>query len=253
VNAVFKHPVRVLGRLCRVGGELALAALSYAARCAFRGKPSKPVARALWMQHCARRLLRAMGVESEVFGPIPARGLLVCNHLSYVVILVIGAIAPAVFVAKREVKHWPVFGWLASLAGTIFVDRERRTDAGRLAEEIQAVIDSGVLVILFPEGTSSDGRTVLPFKSSLLEPAARQKHPITAGLIGYELEDGDVGEEVCYWKDMTLLPHMLNLMGKRGIRASLRLGQLSGGSTDRKELARQLHKKVMGLRETVAG
>ena len=139
------------------------------------------------------------------------------------------------------------------MAGTIFVDREKRGDAGRLADEIQAAIDGGALVILFPEGTSSDGSTVLPFKSSLLEPATRQKHPITAGLIGYELEDGDVTEEICYWKDMTLVPHLINLLGKRGIRASLRLGQLSGGSTDRKELARQLHKQVMELRETVAG
>jgi hypothetical protein len=141
---------------------------------------------------------------------------------------------------------------LASRAGTLFVDRTKRSDAGRLAEEIQAVIDSGALVILFPEGTSSDGSTVLPFKSSLLEPAARQKHPITAGLIGYELEDGDVSGEVCYWKDMTLLPHLINLLGKRGVKARLRLGQLSGGSSDRKELARQLHARVVGLRETVA-
>jgi len=247
---MFKHPVRVLGRSCWVGSELTLAALSYVARCAFRGKAA-PIARAMWMQHCARRLLRAFGVESQVTGTIPSRGLLVCNHLSYVDILVIGAIAPAVFVAKREVKHWPVFGWFATMAGTLYVDRTKRSDAGRLAEEIQAVIDSGALVILFPEGTSSDGSTVLPFKSSLLEPAARQKHPITAGLIGYELEDGDVSEEVCYWKDMTLVPHLINLLGKRGIRARLRLGQLNGGSTDRKELARQLHKKVMGLREKV--
>jgi 1-acyl-sn-glycerol-3-phosphate acyltransferase len=249
---MFRHPVRVVGRLCWVGGEIVLAALSYVARCAFRGKAA-PAARAMWLQRCARRLLRVMGVESEVTGPIPSRGLLVCNHLSYVDILVIGAVAPAVFVSKWEVKRWPVFGWFARLAGTIFVDREKRSDAGRLAEKIQAVIDGGALVILFPEGTSSDGSTVLPFKSSLLEPAARQKHPITAGLIGYELEDGDVSEEVCYWKNMTMVPHLINLLGKRGVKARLRLVQLSGGSTDRKELARQLHREVMGLRETVAG
>jgi len=67
------------------------------------------------------------------------------------------------------------------------------------------------------------------------------------------MEDGDVSEEVCYWKDMTLVPHLINLLGKRGIRTRLRLGQLSGGSTDRKELARQLHARVVGLRETVGG
>jgi 1-acyl-sn-glycerol-3-phosphate acyltransferase len=249
---MFSHPVRVVGRLCWVGGELALAALSYVKGCAFRGKAA-PAARALWLQQCSRRMLRVMGVESDVTGPIPSRGLLVCNHLSYVDILVIGAVAPAVFVSKWEVKHWPVFGWFATMAGKLYVDRTKRSDAGRLAEKIQTVIDGGALVILFPEGTSSDGSTVLPFKSSLLEPAARQRHPITAGLIGYELEDGDVSEEVCYWKDMTMVPHLINLLGKRGVKATLRLGQLSGGSTDRKELARQLHKKVLSLKETAVG
>src|SRR5208283_3158198 len=79
----------------------------------------------------------------------------------------------------------------------IFVDRERRTHVGQITRAIEETMNSGVLVILFPEGTSSGGETVLPFKSSLLEPAVRQTHPLYAALIQYELEDGDAGEEVC--------------------------------------------------------
>jgi 1-acyl-sn-glycerol-3-phosphate acyltransferase len=108
-----------------------------------------------------------------------------------------------VFVAKSEVKSWPVIGWLTQLGGTLFVDRGRRTHVSRVNDAIQAVLEQGALVVLFPEGTSSDGRTVLPFKSSLLEPAAQSAHPISVSAIQYSIEDGDAGAEVCYWGSHT--------------------------------------------------
>ncbi len=252
MKAWLKHPLRVTGRLFWLGGEFAFAGLSYLCSCAFLPKEALPVARALWLHRSARRFLRIFGLAVQVSGPIPVGGLLVCNHLSYLDILVLGSSAPAVFVAKRDVKHWPVFGWFARLAGTIFVSRERRMQAGRFADELETVLNRGMLVILFPEGTSSDGRTVLPFKSSLLEPAVRQTHPLSAGLIRYELDDGDMAEEVCYWKDMTLVPHLINLFSKRGVRASVRFTQLREGSADRKQLARQLHAEVLRMKHAVA-
>src|SRR5262249_36493317 len=87
--------------------------------------------------------------------------------------------------------------------------------------------------------TSSGGQTVLPFKSSLLEPAAQCGHGLTAGLIAYELSDGDVTEEVCHWKDMTLVPHLINLLSKRAIRVSVRFAELHQGSSNRKEPAKK--------------
>ena len=141
-----------------------------------------------------------------------------------------------------------MFGWLASLAGTVYVNRERRTQVGLVADQMQTALAAGVLVILFPEGTSSDGSTVLPFKSSLLEPATRPMHPLAVGWIHYELEDGDMAEKVCYWKDMTFFPHLLNLLCKRRIRATVRFMSVVERSTDRKELARQLHAEVLKLK-----
>ena len=176
---------------------------------------------------------------------------MVCNHLSYLDILVLSALTPVVFVAKNEVKNWPVFGWFARLAGTVFVRREKRAGAGQAVDEMKTVLGSGVTVVLFPEGTSSDGQTVLPFKSSLLEPAMRQKQQLSAGFIRYELDDGDVAEEVCYWKDMTLFPHLINLLGKRGIRASVCFAEAQGGARNRKELAQQLHATVVELKESM--
>jgi lyso-ornithine lipid O-acyltransferase len=244
-----RHPWRVLGRMLWLAAALVLVALDFAFQVLLRREHPSLHARARWLQRGCQRCLRVLGVEFRATGEVPATGLLVSNHLSYLDILVLSALTPAVFVAKREVKHWPVFGWFARLGGTLFVDREKRTQVGELTEALRGVLDQKVLVILFPEGTSSDGHTVLPFKSSLLEPATRCAHPLSASLIQYRLEDGDVGEEVCYWKDMTLVPHLLNLLSKRRVKVLVRFSAVRKGSADRKELARQLHSEVLRLME----
>jgi 1-acyl-sn-glycerol-3-phosphate acyltransferase len=247
MSALFRHPLRVTGRLIWMLFEFALAALNFVC-----GRHSDPAQRALWLQNNSRRMLKIFKTTFRTTGTIPTSGLLVSNHLSYVDILVISSITPAIFVAKHEVKGWPVFGWFARMAGTLFVDRERRLRAGETTTEIQTALDQGALVVLFPEGTSSNGETVLPFKSSLLEPATRQLHALYVGVVQYRLEDGDVGEELCYWKDMTLLPHLINLLSKKTIHASVSFTQLREGSTDRKELARQLHSEVLRMKAALA-
>lgn len=251
MRALLRHPVRVIGRMIWLSAEFTLAAINYVRWCGFSGNCSWDK-RGAWLQHSSRRVLNIFKTEIQTAGAIPKSGLLVSNHLSYVDILVIASITPAMFVAKREVKGWPVFGWFAKLAGTVFVDRERRTRVTQTADEIQQALDQNALVVLFPEGTSSNGETVLPFKTSLLEPATRQTHALFASLIQYQIDDGDVGEEVCYWKDMTLVPHLINLLSKRTIRASVRFTQLREASTDRKELARQLHSEILRLKEAPA-
>lgn len=247
--ALFRHPLRVTGRLIWMFYEFAIAALNFFLR---SSRNVSPAQRALWLQHSSRRMLRIFKTTIRTAGTIPTSGLLVSNHLSYIDILVISSVTPAIFVAKREVGTWPVFGMFAKMGGTLFVDRERRMRAGETTSEIQTALDQGALVVLFPEGTSSNGETVLPFKTSLLEPATRQLHALYAGVVQYRLEDGDVGEELCYWKDMTLLPHLINLLGKKTIHASVSFTQLREGSTDRKELARQLHSEVLRLKESLA-
>ena len=162
----------------------------------------------------------------------------------------LASLAPAVFVAKREIKSWPVIGWLAQMGGTLFVNRERRAQVGRVNDEIQAALDRGALVVLFPEGTSSNGETILPFKSSLLEPAAQTAHPLSVGAIQYAIEDGDAGEEVCYWGDHTFFPHLLNLLGKRAVRATVRFAPVQRTGADRKQLALQLRGEILRLKNS---
>jgi 1-acyl-sn-glycerol-3-phosphate acyltransferase len=252
MNGVFQHPLRVTGRLIWLAGELLLAALNYAIRCVGCPHDSLPLARAGWLQSSSRRVLRVFRLEAKTTGNVPVSGLLVCNHLSYLDILVLAALAPCIFVAKHEVEQWPVFGWFAKLAGTVFVHREQRAQTGRTVRRIDAVLRTGALLVLFPEGTSSGGQTVLPFKSSLLEPATRQPHSLTAGFLSYQLADGNVSEEVCYWKDMTLVPNLVNLCSKRSVQASVHFNQLREGSTDRKQLARELHAEVQRMKHAVA-
>jgi 1-acyl-sn-glycerol-3-phosphate acyltransferase len=179
---------------------------------------------------------------------MPHSGLLVCNHLSYLDIIVLSSIRPCVFVAKRDVAAWPLFGWLARAAGTIFVDRERRLASANVVDLVREAVAGGSLVVLFPEGTSSDGSTVLPFKSALLESAVELRCPVGAGAIDYGLDDGSVADEVCYWRDMSLVPHLLNLFFKREIRSmcSFSLPRIRAG--DRKEIAHELREEIVSMR-----
>ena len=246
MNALLKHPFRVTGRLLWLGGVAVLGLLTYFPSCVFRGGDKREL-RSRWLQSSCRRSLRIFGTEVNVVGKVPERGYVVCNHLGYMDILVISALAPVTFVAKREVKDWPVFGWIAQLAGTLFVHREIRTHVGKVADEIETALNQGAIVVLFPEGTSSDGKTLLPFRSPLLEPVARNGHLVTSALITYQLTDGDVGEEVCYWGDMTLVPHVLNLMSKKTLRARIQFAPSRTRTEDRKELARRLHAEVVAM------
>jgi 1-acyl-sn-glycerol-3-phosphate acyltransferase len=249
VKGFLKHPWRVTVRLFWLAGEILLALLDFVINVIFAPKVPLARARALWLQQACRRVLRILNAEVTTRGPIPLKGLLVSNHLSYLDILVLSATTPAVFISKSDVKRWPVFGWFAVLSGTLFVERARRSDVARLNREVARVLDLGGLVVLFPEGTSSDGRQVLPFKSSLLEPITRLQHPLSIACIAYGLPDGDPAEDVCYWGDMTLAPHLVNLFSKSKVTVSVSFTRLEDSPNTRKELARHLHLQVLRLKE----
>jgi 1-acyl-sn-glycerol-3-phosphate acyltransferase len=248
MNGLRSHPLRVTGRFLWFVGVVLAAVFDFLFRCAFRPENSAPAIRALWLQRHSRRVLKIFKLEVRVSGPVPTRGLLVSNHLGYLDIFVLASIAPAVFVAKREIESWPIIGWLTRMAGTLFVDREHRVQVGQVNDEIQAALDRGALVVLFPEGGSSNGQTVLPFKSSLLEPAAQSTNPISVSAIQYAIEDGDVVQEVCYWGDHTFFPHLLNLLGKRAVRATVRFAPVQRTGADRKQLAVQLREEILKLK-----
>lgn len=239
---------RVVGRLVWFAWEAVVIIINYGFTAAVAPKENRRRARAAWLSRSSRRHLKIFGYSAEVSGEIPQNGLLFSNHLSYLDVLTISAVTPAVLVSKAEVRRWPLFGWLAAMAGTIFVERERRLHVGKVNREIEAALADGVLVVVFPEGTSSNGETVLPFRTSLLEPAARGEHELSVGWIHYELADGDARQEVCYWGDHSFFPHLIHLLGKKSVRATLRFRKFQCTTDDRKELAKQLRAAVLELK-----
>jgi len=200
-----------------------------------------------WLHRSCVRGLAALKVKLCTAGQFPSGGMIVSNHLSYLDILALSAAAPCVFVSKAEVERWVIFGRYARWAGTVFVRRQDKADAGRANISVAESLENGVPVVLFPEGTTTDGHRVLRFHSTMLQPAIDAGAPITPCAITYELDDGNVGQEVCWWGDMTLLPHVWNLLGKKVIRARIAFGEPMLASGDRKQLSHVLHDRVVKL------
>jgi 1-acyl-sn-glycerol-3-phosphate acyltransferase len=184
--------------------------------------------------------LRVLRIDVIATGQTPRAQIVAANHLGYVDILVLAAESPVVFVAKHEVRDWPFFGWFARMAGTRFIDRAKRGDVARVAGELAPALNAGVSVVLFLEGTSTDGRTVLPFKSSLLQPAVQNNWPVLPAALAYAVgPNRSAANEVCWWGDMTLAPHLWNLATLPWIKACVAWGDPILRN-DRKQLAVEL-------------
>jgi 1-acyl-sn-glycerol-3-phosphate acyltransferase len=208
--------------------------------------------RAEWMQWMSRRFLGMMGCKVHVTGQIPHRGLVASNHLGYVDILVIGSVCPCVFVAKSDVSGWPIFGLLARLAGTVFVRRKAPADAARQVETLGSVLRRGHAMVLFPEGTSSGGETVLPFRSSLLQAAIANDLEIIPAAIHYRVDQPAMVErDIAFWADMKLPAHLWNLLGIESFEALLAFGDPLSPDSDRKEMCRRLHQAVENIHASI--
>ena len=203
---------------------------------------------AVWLHESCARALGALNVQLHIEGELPASGLVVSNHLSYLDIVVFSGVLPCVFVSKAEVERWPVIGRYARWAGTVFVRRHDRADAARANVGVEDGLRDGVPILLFPEGTTTDGLRVLRFHSTMLQPALDLDAPITPCAIHYALDDGDPAREVCWWGDMTLVPHMWNLLGKKTIRVQITFGPAIAAAGHRKQLSAVLHEDVKRLR-----
>lgn len=192
-------------------------------------------------------MLRALETKVTVTGTLPADGLLVCNHLGYLDTIIIGAQIPLVFVAKSETRNWPIMGLIIKSAGCILADRNRRSSAVETSQEMLNVMANGLPVVFFPEGTSSDGSSVLPFKPALLQIALDTHKPITPAAISYEAPTGDLKNDVCYWSDHTFVTHLYRLAKIQKLTARLTIGNASILPEDRKAAARLLHAEVSAL------
>lgn len=185
--------------------------------------------RALWLHGAVRSVLDSLGIAVRVEGCPPARGLLVANHLSYLDIAVLGAVAPCFFVARADLRAWPLFGSFARWAGSLFLDRASIASANAVAAEMAARFTLPVPVVLFPEATSTDGSRVLRFHSRLFHPAIDTAAPVTSATLRYTVDDGPQGpvpeREVCFYGDQEMAGRAWRLLGLSRVTAHVRFGE----------------------------
>jgi lyso-ornithine lipid O-acyltransferase len=177
---------------------------------------------------CAR-VIRAMHISTRVEGNFPERGVLISNHMGYLDVMALAAQHKCVFVAKAELAKAPLIGWMTTMAGTVYVQRGQGGSAVRARSGLQAAADAGVPVVIFPEGTTSNGNGVLKFHSGALAQVLEEGQSVTAAYIRYRLtEDNGQGitvqDNVAFWgDDAPMLPHIFGLLALRGIEVSVRI------------------------------
>jgi 1-acyl-sn-glycerol-3-phosphate acyltransferase len=187
----------------------------------------------------AKGIATIVGVRIAVEGRLPEPPFfLVTNHLSYLDVVILATFAPCFFVAKSEVARWPILGFLARSMNTVFVDRGRRGDLPRVLERMDRLMSAGYGIAFFPEGTSSPGEEVLPFRSSLFEAPARSGYPLSCAGLRYRTPAGEPPARlaVCWWGDMTFAGHFYELLQISRVDAFVVLGNTVTGC-DRKDLA----------------
>lgn len=221
-------------------------------------RASRRLARRYW-----RGVGRLIGLRVVVHGaPAPGPVLFATNHVSYLDIVLLGGAVEAAFISRHDIAGWPGIGLIARLGRTIFVNRERRREAGNQRDEARRrLVEEGESLILFPEGTSSDGGRVRPFRSALFaavaDAGAVTVQPVT---LAYTRIDGmPLGRAwrplVAWYGAMTLVPHAWQLLGSGPVTAELEFHPpVASAIGDRKTLAQHCHAVVAaGLARALAG
>lgn len=197
------------------------------------------------ISHWSETLLRIMHVRLEADSPpiFPHGALLVANHISWLDIFVIHAVRRVNFVSKHEVRDWPVVGWLAHRAGTLFIQRAKKTDTLRINDAMHALLQQGAWVAVFPEGTSTDGRKLLRFRSSLFQPAITESLPVIPAALRYLTTAGELNAAVAYADDLSFGKSLWNIAGEKEIVVRLQFCAPVHGQ-DRRQLAEIAYREI---------
>ncbi|HEX3097542.1 MAG TPA: lysophospholipid acyltransferase family protein [Usitatibacter sp.] len=215
-----------------------------------------PAARRRLVRWWSAKLVRIAGLRVEVAGLGPGHGeaapaaqMLAANHISWIDIFVVMSVRPARFIAKSEIRDWPVAGWIADRAGTLFIRRARRHDTARINDRVHDALEQGDCVGLFPEGTTTDGAELLHFHTSLFEPAIANAATIHPAAIRYEHADGSRCTSVAYVGEMSFMESMAGVLGGRGVTARLSFAPpiAPAAGMDRRAAARIAHERIASL------
>jgi 1-acyl-sn-glycerol-3-phosphate acyltransferase len=203
----------------------------------------------------ARLLLRVLGIAIHTPRPflsLPEQGcLVVSNHQSYLDILVLSAHFPVQFVAKKDIASWPLIGWMAQLGNTIFIDRGSTRQSWQCAQSIITSLQEGTHVLVFPEGTSTNGTQVLPFKSLLFCAALKTGSPVLPLTLNYttinEQPLNHQTRDLCCWHgEMEFVSHFWNVLSLQSIEVFLEAHDMLNPlhSTTAQELAQRAYENV---------
>jgi len=187
-----------------------------------RAKPARKRALVGWW---SAKLLRVAGVTVRIEGTPPemteAGAMIAANHVSWIDIFAVSGVRPTRFIAKSEIRDWPIAGWVAERAGTIFIRRERRRDTARINDLVHAALAQADRVGLFPEGTTTEGDQLLKFHSSLFEPAVANGAHVHPCAIRYEHADGTLCLAMAYVGDLSFMQSLGLVIRQRGVIARL--------------------------------
>lgn len=210
--------------------------------------PFLPVkARRALKSRWSRQLLDALGVRLRIAGTPPASGLLVANHISWLDVYAINALAPTAFVAKNDVRAWPLIGWLSTHTETIFLERGSRSAAMRAKERLTDELRQRACVAVFPEGTTSNGDTLLPFHSALFQSALDAGMRVAPVALRYTGSDGEPSPAPAYVGDTSLWQCLRTIVTTGGLTGHLYfLPALDPAGMDRRQLAQQAHRLIAG-------
>jgi len=243
---MFRTLLRVIVKFFRFSAAITGAVLDYRKNVQKKGLENDYWVKAMWLKKWCAETLKSLDVHCTCEGIPPTCGMLASTHVSYVDVLVIGAHIPTVFVAKSQVRKWPIVGYVTSLAGTLYVSREHKGDVKRIADEFRPVIEKGLVAVVFPEGTSTNSHEVRPFYSSLFAPAVDGHFPVTSAWVGYTVPKPYKTEShVCFWGDMGFATHLIRMLSVPRIEAKLVFGKRIENPTDRKLVAKELHEDAM--------
>ncbi len=201
------------------------------------------------IQHWSRQLIAICGVkltlnnvaQSDAVSP----ALIICNHISWLDIFVINTIHPCRFVAKSDIRDWPLIGWLCDKSGTIFIARGRQRDVRRIYAGLVTSIHNGERVAFFPEGTTAAQGTVLPFHANLFEAAIEAQVPVQAYALRYLDQQGRLHPAADFIGEMTFFQSVVMIMRNRPLHAELiRLPAMSTAGAHRRELAQAMHAAI---------
>jgi len=179
-----------------------------------------------------RILVKILSIEVEVCGD---RSILqkkniffVGNHLSYLDVVVLNSLTYLIVVAKANISRWPFFGTMVSVAGTIFVERGKASRMNKYVERAVYFLDKGINILVFPEGTSTDGTRVLPIQSAFFSVPARTGSPVVPVAITYKSIDGaeinKSNKDKVYWYgDMSFVPHLFGILQLKGIKMKIEI------------------------------